>query len=138
MVYCKRRPHGSGSWPPRCPPCRPSSSRGNLLLTICYLDRRLRHQMENMWRVASWVSHTSFMRWGFDGLLQVQFRGNMYPVSIRNFTFNVDGIHVVEAMHMNQYPLYACYLVLLAVCLVFMALYYVSLKFIKQKSSQDW
>lgn len=45
---------------------------------------------------------------------------------------------MVEAMHMNQYPLYSCYLVLVAVCVVFMALYYVCLKFIKQKSSQDW
>lgn len=39
---------------------------------------------------------------------------------------------------MNQYPLYLCYLVLVAVCLSFMLLYYLSLRFIKQKSSQDW
>lgn len=102
------------------------------------------------------------MRWGFEGMLQVQFRGNKYPVTISNITFNVDGIHVsqkwvktsasshavsrhsllflqvVEAMNMNQYPLYSCYLVLLGVCLGFMVLYYISLKFIKQKSSQDW
>lgn len=45
---------------------------------------------------------------------------------------------VVEVMHMNQFPLYSCYLVLIAVVLVFMLLYYLSLKFIKQKSSQDW
>lgn len=91
-----------------------------------------------MWLVASWFSHASFMRWGFQGMLLVQFEDNMYPVSIGNFTLNVDGIHVVEAMHMNSYPLYSCYLVLLAVCLVFMLLYYLSLKFIKQKSGQDW
>ena len=45
---------------------------------------------------------------------------------------------VVESMNMNQYPLYACYLVLLAVCLAFILLYYLSLRFIKQKSTQDW
>ena len=45
---------------------------------------------------------------------------------------------VVEAMNMNQYPLYACYLVLLAVCLAFILLYYLSITFIKQKSTQDW
>lgn len=39
---------------------------------------------------------------------------------------------------MNQYPLFSCYLVLLAVCLAFMGLYFLCLKFIKQKSSQDW
>lgn len=106
------------------------------------------------------------MRWGFQGLLLVQFRGNKYPVTIGNFTLDVDGIHVsatdlqmykginqsfknqyfgarvcgqvVEVMNMNQYPLYSCYLVVLAVCLVFMGLYYICLKFIKQKSSLDW
>lgn len=36
------------------------------------------------------------MRWGFDGLLQVQFRGNMYPITISNITINVDGIHVSQ------------------------------------------
>lgn len=44
--------------------------------------------------VASWFSHASFMRWGFEGMLQVQFSGNKYAISISNITFNVDGIHV--------------------------------------------
>ncbi|KAJ4949587.1 hypothetical protein JOQ06_021097 [Pogonophryne albipinna] len=136
MVYCSRAMALFVA--AALPTLQTSSFAGNSFFTIFYLTGGFVISMENMWRVASWVSHTSFMRWGFDGLLQVQFRGNMYPVSIKNFTFNVDGILVVEAMHMNQYPLYTCYLVLLAVCLVFMALYYVSLKFIKQKSSQDW
>lgn len=99
------------------------------------------------------------MRWGFEGLLQVEFRGKKVPVTISNITVPVDGIRVstsrppgassgshrlrlspqvVEAMAMNQYPLYSCYLVLLGVCLGFLLLYFISLKFIKQKSSQDW
>lgn len=44
--------------------------------------------------VASWISHISFMRWGFEGMLQVQFRDNKYPITIANITLNVDGIHV--------------------------------------------
>lgn len=44
--------------------------------------------------MASWISYVSFMRWGFEGMLQVQFRGNKYPVTISNITINVDGIHV--------------------------------------------
>lgn len=51
--------------------------------------------------VASWFSHVSFMRWGFEGMLQVQFRGNKYPITISNFTINVDGIHV-SYMVVNQ------------------------------------
>lgn len=47
-------------------------------------------------------------------------------------------LQVVETMDMNQYPLYSCYLVLLGVCLGFLVLYFISLKFVKQKSSQDW
>ena len=44
--------------------------------------------------VASWLSHASFMRWGFEGMLQVQFSGKKYPITLANITFNVDGIHV--------------------------------------------
>lgn len=91
-----------------------------------------------MWLVASWLSYASFMRWGFEAMLQVQFKGVQYEVEVGNFTFNVDGIRLVEVLGMNNYPLYSCYLVLLAVCLGFMILYYVCLKYIKQKSSQDW
>lgn len=36
------------------------------------------------------------MRWGFEGMLQVQFKGNKYPVTISNITINVDGIHVSQ------------------------------------------
>ncbi|XP_022619489.1 ATP-binding cassette sub-family G member 8 [Seriola dumerili] len=136
MVYCSRAMALFVA--AALPTLQTSAFMGNSLFTVFYLTGGFVISLENMWLVASWLSHASFMRWGFEGMLQVQFRGNKYPVSIGNFTINVDGIHVVEAMNMNQYPLFSCYLVLLAVCLVFMGLYYVSLKFIKQKSSQDW
>lgn len=48
--------------------------------------------------VASWLSHASFVRWGFEGMLQVQFRGKEYPVTIGNISISVDGIHVSEAL----------------------------------------
>uniref|UniRef100_A0A3B3TQS7 ATP-binding cassette sub-family G member 8 n=1 Tax=Poecilia latipinna TaxID=48699 RepID=A0A3B3TQS7_9TELE len=117
------------------PTLQTSAFMGNALFTVFYLTGGFVISLENMWLVASWLSYASFMRWGFDGMLQVQFRGNKYPVTIGNFTFNIDGIH---AMKLNQYPLFSCYLVLVAVCFGFMVLYYVCLKFIKQKSSQDW
>ncbi|KAM3863076.1 ATP-binding cassette sub-family G member 8 [Diretmus argenteus] len=136
MVYCSRSMALFVA--AALPTLQTSAFMGNALFTVFYLTGGFVISLENMWLVASWFSHASFMRWGFEGLLQVQFRGNKYPISIGNFTLNIDGIHVVDIMNMNQYPLYSCYLVLLAVCLVFMALYYLSLKFIKQKSSQDW
>ncbi|XP_044069313.1 ATP-binding cassette sub-family G member 8 [Siniperca chuatsi] len=136
MVYCSRAMALFVA--ASLPTLQTSAFMGNALFTVFYLTGGFVISLENMWLVASWLSHASFMRWGFEGMLQVQFRGNKYPVTISNITINVDGIHVVEAMNMNQYPLYSCYLVLLAVCLGFMVLYYLSLKFIKQKSSQDW
>ncbi|XP_047206637.1 ATP-binding cassette sub-family G member 8 [Girardinichthys multiradiatus] len=120
------------------PTLQTSAFIGNALFTVFYLTGGFVISLENMWLVASWLSYASFMRWGFDGMLQVQFRDNKYPVTIGNFTFNVNGIYVVEAMKMNQYPLFSCYLVLVAVCFGFMVLYYICLKFIKQKSGQDW
>ncbi|XP_071336277.1 ATP-binding cassette sub-family G member 8 [Trachinotus anak] len=136
MVYCSRAMALFVA--AALPTLQTSAFMGNSLFTVFYLTGGFVISLENMWLVASWLSHVSFMRWGFEGMLQVQFRGNKYPVSIGNFTIQVDGIRVVEVMNMNQYPLYSCYLVLLAVCLVFMGLYYLSLRFIKQKSSQDW
>ncbi|XP_062257108.1 ATP-binding cassette sub-family G member 8 isoform X2 [Platichthys flesus] len=136
MVYCSRAMALFVA--ASLPTLQTSAFMGNALFTVFYLTGGFVISLENMWLVASWFSHISFMRWGFEGMLQVQFRGNKYPVGLGNITINVDGIHMVEAMNMNQYPLYLCYLVLLVVCLVFMGLYYVSLKFIKQKSSQDW
>lgn len=41
-------------------------------------------------------------------------------------------------MDLNSYPLYAIYLILVSITGGFMALYYVSLRFIKQKPRQDW
>ncbi|TWW78333.1 ATP-binding cassette sub-family G member 8 [Takifugu flavidus] len=136
MVYCSRAMALFVA--AALPTLQISAFMGNALFTVFYLTGGFVINIENMWLVASWISYVSFMRWGFEGMLQVQFRGNKYPVTISNITINVDGIHVVEAMNMNQYPLYSCYLVLLGVCLGFMVLYYISLKFIKQKSSQDW
>ncbi|XP_058507538.1 ATP-binding cassette sub-family G member 8 [Solea solea] len=136
MVYCSRAMALFVA--AALPTLQTSAFMGNTLFTVFYLTAGFVISLENMWLVATWLSHASFMRWGFEGMLQVQFRGNKYPVSIGNFTMNIDGIYVVEAMNMNQYPLYLCYVVLLAVCFSFMVLYYLSLKFIKQKSSQDW
>lgn len=40
------------------------------------------------------------MRWGFDGMLQVQFRGLKYSVSLGNLTIDVDGIKVrIEGLY---------------------------------------
>ncbi|KAA0717841.1 ATP-binding cassette sub-family G member 8 [Triplophysa tibetana] len=120
------------------PTLQTSSFMGNALFTVFYLTAGFVISLENMWLVATWFSNISFMRWGFEGTLQVQFRGVKIPVSFGNTTIELDGIKVVEMMKMNQHPLYACYLVLIAVALVFMLLYFLSLRFIKQKSSQDW
>ncbi|KAM9808435.1 ATP-binding cassette sub-family G member 8 [Syngnathus typhle] len=136
MVYCSRAMALFVA--AALPTLQTSAFMGNSLFTVFYLTGGFVISLENMWLVASWLSHASFMRWGFQGLLLVQFRGNRYAISVGNFTLDVDGINVVKMMNMNQYPLYSCYLVLLAVCLVFMVLYYICLKFIKQKSSQDW
>ncbi|KAG5266398.1 hypothetical protein AALO_G00231590 [Alosa alosa] len=136
MVYCSRAMALFVA--ATFPTLQTSAFMGNAFFTVFYLTGGFVISLENLWLVASWLSHASFMRWGFDGMLQVQFEGLQLPVTIGNFTFNVDGIHVVEAMHMNQYPLYSCYLVLIGVCVGFMMLYYLALRYIKQKSSQDW
>ncbi|CAL1577868.1 unnamed protein product [Knipowitschia caucasica] len=136
MVYCSRAMALFVA--AALPTLQTSAFMGNSLFTIFYLTGGFVISMQNMWLVASWLSYASFMRWGFEGMLQVQFKGVMYEVTVGNFTIPVDGIKMVEIMGMNSYPLYSCFLVLLAVCLGFMVLYFICLKYIKQKSSQDW
>lgn len=41
-------------------------------------------------------------------------------------------------MDLNSHPLYAIYLIVISISGGFLLLYYLSLRFIKQKSSQDW
>lgn len=41
-------------------------------------------------------------------------------------------------MDLDSHPLYVTYIVLAAVIFSFLLLYYLSLRFIKQKSAQDW
>lgn len=45
---------------------------------------------------------------------------------------------MVSAMNLNSHPLYAIYLIVIGISYGFLFLYYLSLKFIKQKSIQDW
>lgn len=136
MVYCSRAMALFAA--AALPTLQTSAFFGNSLFTIFYLTGGFVISLENMWLVASWLSYASFMRWGFEGMLQVQFKGVEYAVEVGNITFVIDGIRLVEVLGMNKYPLYSCYLVLLAVCLGFMVLYFICLKYIKQKSSQDW
>lgn len=136
MVYCSRAMALFVA--AALPTLQTSAFMGNSLFTIFYLTGGFVISLQNMWLAASWLSYASFMRWGFEAMLQVQFKGVQYEVAVGNFTFNVDGIRLVEVLGMNSYPLYSCYLVLLAVCLGFMVLYFICLKYIKQKSSQDW
>ncbi|KAK0137185.1 ATP-binding cassette sub-family G member 8 [Merluccius polli] len=105
------------------PTLQTSAFMGNALFTIFYLTGGFVINLENMWLVASWLSHASFMRWGFQGMLLVQFNGKHVPPSpSATLHWTSTAYHVVEAMKMNQHPLYSCYLVLLAVCLGFMLL----------------
>ncbi|MBN3294206.1 ABCG8 protein, partial [Polypterus senegalus] len=136
VVYCSR---AMALWTASLlPTLQLSSFMGNALFTTFYLTGGFVISLENMWMVAAWFSKISFLRWGFEGLMQVQFIGLKYKMTLGNFTFHIDGSQVVEAMDLNSDPLYACYLVLLAVCVFFMVFYYLCLKFISQKSSQDW
>ncbi|XP_041063337.1 ATP-binding cassette sub-family G member 8 [Carcharodon carcharias] len=115
-----------------------SSLIGNVFFTIFYLTGGFVISLKNMWTVASWFSKISFLRWGFEGLIQVQFTGHPYSIMIGNITIPVKGTDIIKSMDMDSEPLYMCYLILIAICFGFLILYYVSLRFVKQKSNQDW
>ncbi|KGL83276.1 ATP-binding cassette sub-family G member 8, partial [Tinamus guttatus] len=111
---------------------------GNVLFTSFYLSGGFVISLENLWTVPFWISKISFLRWNFQGLMQVQFNDLTYEITIGNITLPVPGKIVTQSLDLDSQPLYASYLILTAIILVFLILYYISLRFIKQKSHQNW
>ncbi|KAK1333110.1 hypothetical protein QTO34_006646 [Cnephaeus nilssonii] len=115
-----------------------SSFFGNALYNSFYLTGGFMISLSNLWTVPAWISNVSFLRWCFEGLMQIHFKGQTYHLVVGNLTLPIPGDKILSSMHLNSYPLYAIYFILIGISGGFVALYYVSLKFIKQKSSQDW
>uniref|UniRef100_A0A6J0UDC5 ATP-binding cassette sub-family G member 8 n=1 Tax=Pogona vitticeps TaxID=103695 RepID=A0A6J0UDC5_9SAUR len=111
---------------------------GNMLYTTFFLSGGFLISLENLWTVPSWISKVSFVRWSFEGLMKIQFMGITYPMTSGNVTYPVPGNLVLKTMGLDSCPLYATYLILVGMTTGFLVLYYISLRFIKQKSNQDW
>uniref|UniRef100_A0A663LN69 ATP-binding cassette sub-family G member 8 n=1 Tax=Athene cunicularia TaxID=194338 RepID=A0A663LN69_ATHCN len=108
---------------------------GNVFFTSFYLSGGFVISLENLWTVPFWVSKISFLRWNFQSMMQIQFTDLTYEMTVGNTTFQIPG---KLALDLDSQPLYVSYLVLAAIVCSFLLLYYLSLRFIKQKSHQDW
>ncbi|RLW06928.1 hypothetical protein DV515_00004080 [Chloebia gouldiae] len=115
-----------------------SAFLGNVLFTSFYLSGGFVITLNSLWTFPFWVSKISFLRWSFQGMVQVQFTDTTYEMTDRNITYQIPGKLVTQALHLDSHPLYVSYLVLAGIICSFLLLYYLSLRFIKQKSSQDW
>ncbi|XP_037663118.1 ATP-binding cassette sub-family G member 8 isoform X2 [Choloepus didactylus] len=115
-----------------------SSFFGNALYNSFYLTGGFMISLDNLWTVPAWISKVSFLRWCFMGLMQIQFNGRTYYTEVGNLTVSIPGDVIVSSMDLNSHPLYAAYLILIGISSGYLILYYVSLRFIKQRSSQDW
>ncbi|XP_019321149.1 ATP-binding cassette sub-family G member 8 isoform X2 [Panthera pardus] len=115
-----------------------SSFFGNALYNSFYLTGGFMISLDNLWIVPAWISKVSFLRWCFEGLMQIQFKGHTYHMAIGNLTIPIRGDVILSSMGLNSYPLYIIYFILIGISGGFVILYYVALRFIKQKSSQDW
>ncbi|KFQ50069.1 ATP-binding cassette sub-family G member 8, partial [Nestor notabilis] len=111
---------------------------GNVLFSAFYLSGGFVISLKNLWTVPYLFSRISFVRWNFQGLMQIQFTDNTYEMPIGNFTFQIPGKLVTESLDLDSHPLYMSYLVLTGTIGTFLFLYYLCLRFIKQKSAQDW
>ncbi|NWJ00365.1 ABCG8 protein, partial [Crypturellus undulatus] len=111
---------------------------GNVLFTSFYLSGGFVISLENLWTVPFWISKISFLRWNFQGLMQVQFNELTYEITIGNITLPIPGKIVTRSLDLDSQPLYVSYLILTGIIIVFLILYYLSLRFIKQKSHQNW
>nr|XP_044993617.1 ATP-binding cassette sub-family G member 8 isoform X2 [Jaculus jaculus] len=110
----------------------------NALYNSFYLTGGFMINLNNLWIVPAWIAKLSFLRWCFSGLMQIQFSGRPYIVQLGNITISVSADEILDSMHLNSYPLYAVYLIVIGISCGFLFLDYLFLRFIKQKSSQDW
>uniref|UniRef100_A0A8C8Z916 ATP-binding cassette sub-family G member 8 n=1 Tax=Prolemur simus TaxID=1328070 RepID=A0A8C8Z916_PROSS len=111
---------------------------GNAIYNSFYLTGGFMISLNNLWTVPAWISKVSFLRWCFEGLMLIQFGGRVYSTQVGNVTISVPGDAILNAMDLNSYPLLTIYVIIIGISGGFTVLYYVSLRFIKQKSSQDW
>ncbi|XP_053918363.1 ATP-binding cassette sub-family G member 8 isoform X2 [Cuculus canorus] len=111
---------------------------GNVLFTSFYLSGGFVISLENLWTVPLWISKVSFLRWNFQGMMQIQFNDLTYEVTVGNITVHIPGELVPQSLDLDSHPLYVSYLILAGVVCSFLLLYYLSLRFIKQKPNQDW
>uniref|UniRef100_A0A4X2L9Y9 ATP-binding cassette sub-family G member 8 n=1 Tax=Vombatus ursinus TaxID=29139 RepID=A0A4X2L9Y9_VOMUR len=110
----------------------------NALFNSFYLAGGFIISLDNLWTVPAWISKASCLRWCYEGLMQIQFNGLTYMMQVGNITIPIKGERVIDALDLNSHPLYASYAVITGISIVFIVFYYLSLRFIKQKSSQDW
>ncbi|KAJ1077992.1 hypothetical protein K5549_011319 [Capra hircus] len=115
-----------------------SSFFGNALYNSFYLTGGFMISLDNLWTVPALISKVSFLRWCFEGLMKIQFGGHAYYMEAGNITIRIPGDLILNSMGLNSYPLYAIYFFVIGISCGFVILYYLSLRFIKQKSSQDW
>ncbi|XP_043774061.1 ATP-binding cassette sub-family G member 8 isoform X2 [Cervus elaphus] len=115
-----------------------SSFLGNALYNSFYLTGGFMISLDNLWTVPALISKVSFLRWCFEGLMKIQFGGHAYYMEAGNITIRIPGDMILSSMGLNSYPLYAIYFFVIGISCGFVILYYLSLRFIKQKSSQDW
>ncbi|NXL91457.1 ABCG8 protein, partial [Alectura lathami] len=135
-VYCAR---AMALWMAALlPTLQLSAFFGNVLFTTFYLSGGFVISLENLWTVPYWISKISFLRWSFQGLTQIQFTESTYEMTVGNVTFQIPGKLVTRALGLDSQPLYVSYLVVGGNIIGFLLLYYLSMRFIKQKSSQDW
>ncbi|XP_048208977.1 ATP-binding cassette sub-family G member 8 isoform X2 [Perognathus longimembris pacificus] len=110
----------------------------NALYNSFYLTGGFMINLDNLWTVPAWISNVSFLRWCFSGLMQIEFNGHLLSLQVGNVTYSVLGDKMLSSMDLNSHPLHIIYVIIMGISSGFLFLYYMSLRFIKQKSSQDW
>ncbi|XP_053792875.1 ATP-binding cassette sub-family G member 8 isoform X2 [Vidua chalybeata] len=83
-----------------------SAFLGNVLFTSFYLSGGFVISLNSLWTFPFWVSKISFLRWNFQGMMQVQFTDTTYEMTDRNITYQIPGKLVTQALDLDSHPLY--------------------------------
>jgi len=110
----------------------------NLLFTVFLLSSGFIINLESLWLGVRWLKWTSYLKWSFQALNQIEFKG-------LNFTCNetmllrfgecpiTNGTVALKSYDLNNESLSECFVALMGIITIFLTLTFLFLKLINQK-----
>ncbi|XP_063683451.1 ATP-binding cassette sub-family G member 8-like [Bolinopsis microptera] len=110
----------------------------NLLFTVFLLSSGFIINLESLWLGVRWLKWTSYLKWSFQALNQIEFHGlrfscNASMVQMYGECPIANGTVALKSYDLDKESLPECFSALLGIIVLFLVLSFVFLKFVNQK-----